>query len=414
MNYFKTIKRCRLCGSYDLKLVFDLGRSALCDQYLKKKTIQKFFPLRLMLCGNCKLSQIDTTINKEYIYKDYIYETKTSPTLDKHFHNYAKIVKKKLRLNHKDLVLDIGSNDGNLLKHFKNLKINILGVEPASKICKIANKNKIPTIVGFFGKKVVKKIISSYKKPKVITINNLFANVDDLKKFTDDLLNLIDDDGSIIIETSYLGKIIENRVFDWIYHEHLSYFSVAPLNKFFKRKGFILHDIDESDSKGGSIRFYFTKEKKNMKVNPLIKKIITREKNKKYYSISTFKKFKKIIDIQKEKINQFFSKNNNKKIVGFGASATTTTLLSYFNISKSIKYIIDDNQYKINTYSPGFNIPVKSISELNKNLPDLFVIFAWRYQLLIKKRLKLALKKIKKRKKIMVITPLPIFKTERI
>ena len=176
----------------------------------------------------------------------------------------------------------------------------------------------------------------------------------------------------------------------------------------------MLHDIDVNDSKGGSIRYYFAKEKKNMKVNPLIKKIIIREKNRKYNSISTFKKYKKIIDIQKEKINQFLSKNNNKKIVGFGASATTTTLLSYFNFSKSIKYIIDDNPYKINTYSPGFNIPVKSISELNKNLPDLFVIFACRYQLLIKKRLKLALKKIEKIKKIMVITPLPIFKIERI
>tara|TARA_B110000971_G_C20029190_1_gene510499 strand:+ start:2050 stop:3294 length:1245 start_codon:yes stop_codon:yes gene_type:complete len=414
MKYFKTIKRCRLCGSYDLKLSLDLGSSALCDEYLKKKKIQKFFPLRLMLCGNCKLSQIDTTINKEYIYKDYIYETKTSLTLDKHFYNYAKIVKKKLRLNYKDLVLDIGSNDGILLKHFKNLKIDILGVEPASKISKISNRNKIPTIDGFFDKGVVKKIISSYKKPKVITINNLFANVDNLDQFTNNLLNLIDDDGSIIIESSYLGKMMDNKVFDWIYHEHLSYFSLAPLQKFFKKKGCILHNIDITNSKGGSIRYYFTKEKKNMKVNPLIKKIMIREKNKKYNSISAFKKYRKIIDIQKDKINQFLSKNKNKKIVGFGASATTTTLLSYFNISKSIRYIIDDNLHKVNTYSPGFHIPVKSISELTKNLPDLVVIFAWRYELLIKKRLKLVLKKIKKRNKIVVITPLPNFKIERI
>ena len=414
MKYSKTIKRCRLCGSYDLKLTLDLGRSALCDQYLKKKKIQKFFPLRLMLCGNCKLSQIDTTINKEYIYDDYMYETKSSVTLDRHFYNYAKKVKKKLRLKDKDLVLDIGSNDGILLKHFKNLKLDILGIEPVSKICEISNRNKIPTTNSYFDKGVVKKIISSYKKPKVITINNLFANVDNLNQFADNLLNLIDDDGTIIIESSYLGKIMENKVFDWIYHEHLSYFSLEPLQKFFKKKGYKLYNIDITNSKGGSIRYYFSKEKKNIKANPQIKKMVIIEKNKKYNLISTFKKYKKIIDIEKDKIVQFLSKNKNKKIVGFGASATTTTLLSYFGISKSFRYIVDDNMQKINTYSPGFYIPVKSISELTKNLPDIVVIFAWRYEILIKKRLKLVLKKIRKGNKIVVITPLPNFKIERI
>jgi|TARA_B110000114_G_scaffold180355_1_gene216044 hypothetical protein len=414
MKYFKIIKKCRLCKSTNLKKSFDLGSSALCDQYQKTKKKQTFFPLILLMCGDCGLSQISITVSKKYIYKDYIYQTKSSVTLNKHFNSYAKKVKKRLKLNDKDLVIDIGSNSGVLLGYFKKLKLNVLGVEPALKIARNANKNKIPTIAKFFDKKVVDSILLKNKKPKIITINNLFANIDRLDEFVNNLINLIDDKGSIVIETSYLGGIIENHIFDWIYHEHLSYFSIKPLADFFSKKGFRLFDIDKSDSKGSSLRYYFTNKNNNMKISPIIKKLLIVEKNRRYNSILRFKKFKNKIDIQKNKVTKFLLKNNEKNIVGYGASATTTTLLSYFKISKAINYIVDDDPSKYNTYSPGFFIPVKPSLHLNKNIPDIIIVFAWRYHLSIKKKIKKILENLKKKKNILLVTPLPTFKIEKL
>ena len=408
MKKYTIIKKCRLCYSANLKSSFNLGKSPLCDQYVKKKYKQIFFPLKLLLCSDCGFSQISCVVDKNYIYKNYIYETKSSITLDRHFTKYADIVSKKTNLQKKDLVLDIGSNDGVLLSKFKK-KCKILGVEPANIIAKFANKNGIPTINSFFEKKIVKKIISTHQKPKIITINNLFANVDNLNDFSNNLCDLIHENGTIIIETSYLGYIFKNNIFDWIYHEHLSYFSINPLKFFFKKKGFKLYDLDISDSKGGSIRYYFTNIKNNFPITKLVKDLSNYEEKNRMNSMSSFNKFKNKIYMQKKKVQSLLDKFKRNTIVGYGASATTTTLLSYFCIYKYFKYLIDDNPQKIGLYSPGYHIPVFSSQIFKDDPPEVIVILAWRYKDIILKNLKI-LKKKYKIKKLSVIVPLPTIK----
>ena len=408
MKKYTIIKKCRLCYSANLKSSFNLGKSPLCDQYVKKKYKQIFFPLKLLLCSDCGFSQISCVVDKNYIYKNYIYETKSSITLDRHFTKYADIVSKKTNLQKKDLVLDIGSNDGVLLSKFKK-KCKILGVEPANIIAKFANKNGIPTINSFFEKKIVKKIISTHQKPKIITMNNLFANVDNLNDFSNNLCDLIHENGTIIIETSYLGHIFKNNIFDWIYHEHLSYFSINPLKFFFEKKGFKLYDLDISDSKGGSIRYYFTNIKNNFPITKLVKDLSNYEEKNRMNSMSSFNKFKNKIYMQKKKVQSLLDKFKRNTIVGYGASATTTTLLSYFCIYKYFKYLIDDNPQKIGLYSPGYHIPVFSSQIFKDDPPEVIVILAWRYKDIILKNLKI-LKKKYKIKKLSVIVPLPSIK----
>jgi hypothetical protein len=350
------------------------------------------------------LSQINCVVDK-----NYIYEAKSSITLGKHFFKYADSVLKKTNLKKKDLILDIGSNDGMLLKEFKKKNYKILGVESNRAVAKIANRNGLETINAFFNKKLVKKIILTYQKPKIITINHLFANIDNLHAFSNNLCDLIHENGTIVIETSYISDIFKNYIFDWIYHEHLSYFSINPLKFFFEKKGFKLYDLDVSNSKGGSIRYYFTNIKNNFPITKLVKDLSNYEKKNEMNSLSTFRKFKNRIDIKKKKVYSLLDKLNEKTIVGYGASATTTTLLSYFGIYKYFKYLIDDNPQKIGLYSPGYHIPVFSSKIFKDDPPEVIVILAWRYKDIILKNLKI-LKKKYKLKKLPVIVPLPSIK----
>ena len=289
-----------------MSVSFDLGKSHLCDHYVKQKQKQPKFPLRLNLCKLCGFSQIDAVVDKDYIYKDYIYETKSSLTLKKHFEDYANKAHQKIKPNKSDLVLDIGSNDGTLLNFFKKKKCKVLGIEPASKIARRATSKGIKTLPLFFDDSAVKKIITQFQKPKIITLNNLFANVDNLKLLVKNMKKVLRKDGSIIIESSYLGLILKNNIFDWIYHEHLSYFSIIPMLKFFKKNGFKLYDIEKSNSKGGSYRYYFTLVTNKISTSNTVAKAIKYEKENKINSLLGFIKFKKRIDDEKKKIFKFF------------------------------------------------------------------------------------------------------------
>ena len=182
MKLYKIIKKCRICKS-SLKLLHKYRQTPLGEDFIKKnsKKKQPLLNLNLCICTNCNLVQISEIVDPKKIYKNYLYETKTSITLDKHFNNYSLKVYKKLNLNKQDLVIDIGSNDGNLLSHFKNIsKCKVLGVEPAKHIAKISNKKGINTINSFFDKKTVNKINNKYGKARLVTANNVFANIENI------------------------------------------------------------------------------------------------------------------------------------------------------------------------------------------------------------------------------------------
>ena len=407
MKNYKIIRTCKFCYSTKLKIIFDLKKSPLCDEYLKKKTYQPFFPLKLMMCMRCKLSQINCVIDKNYIYKNYIYETKSSITLEEHFKNYCKKVVEftKVKKN-KDLIIDIGSNDGILLSQFKKKGFKVLGIEPARKIADQANKAGIKTLPNFLDKKTTNKILNKFEKAKIITINNLFANVDKINEFMQDVIKVLRKDGFLIIESSYLGEIIDKKIFDWIYHEHLSYFSILPIKNFMKKFKLKLVNIEKSKSKGGSYRYYFSFNSYHHN-NRYLKKLILTENMMKLNTVSCFKKFKKDIDEIKINLQKKIKNNNYKNIAGFGASATSTTLISYFEINSFLKFLIDDNVKKLNTFSPGFHIPVKNYNYLKKKNIDTIIILAWRYSSIlipkiIKIKEKLNLNHLKK-----IIIPLP-------
>ncbi|EMM85433.1 methionine biosynthesis protein MetW-like protein [Leptospira santarosai str. 2000027870] len=401
MNNFYLRKDCRLCKSADLIKVLPLAPTALCDAYLKKKKDQEIYPLDLFQCKNCGFVQIECVVDPEIIYRDYIYVTTSSSGLSSHFESYAKDVFENLNLKPNNLVMDIGSNDGTLLSYFKRKNVKVLGVEPSIKTAEEATRRGIETLPEFFNIDLAKKIKEKFGSADLITINNLFANIDDLHSFVEGLEFLLSPQGVVVIESSYLGDMVDNMVFDFIYHEHLSYFSILPLIKFFDSFDMSLIHLQHVGTKGGSFRYYWARKDSLHVVSSDVEKFVRIEKEKNITELY-FKNYEsKIIEVKTTLIKEL-EKFKEKKIVGYGASATSTTLIYHFGLEKFLDYLVDDNPGKIDTYSPGLHIPVKNPSVLDLEDNTVLVILAWRYFDLIKSKLK--------NQKLTLICPLPEFR----
>ena len=292
MSNFYIKQDCRLCGSKNIEIVLPLQKSPLCDAYLERQRKQEFYDLNLCLCNECSFVQIDTVIDPETIYRDYIYVTKSSPGLQKHFKEYSADVCNFLNLNESNLTIDIGSNDGTLLSFFQQKGHNVLGIEPSKKAANSANENGIETLSEFFDKNLADLIVDQRGKASLITINNLFANVENLNEFVGNIDTLLDDDGVLVIESSYLLDMIDNMVFDFIYHEHLSYFSILPLVRFFEQFDMQLIHVHEVSTKGGSLRYYWARNSSKWRRSSNVEKLILRETKAKI-NINKFKDYEK-------------------------------------------------------------------------------------------------------------------------
>lgn len=384
---------CRLCGGTNLEEILTLKDSPLCDVYTpdkKKCSEHKLYPMRLFSCGNCKFVQMSDVVAPEFIYKDYIYLTTSSMGLADHFKTNRDAVLKSLELEQGSQVMDIGSNDGTLLSFYKESGMKVLGVEPATEIAKAANQNGIETIESFFNEKVAESILESHGKADLITVNNLYANVDDLNSFTQGIAHLLSDEGVFCFESFYIHDYINNFVFDFMYHEHISYFGVKPLKLFFKKFGMEIFKVESISTKGGSIRVY-TKKKTSNKypIHPTVEEKVKLEEalgldNPK----EVFSSYKERITSAKNNVKKTLSKlkNEGKRVVGYGASATTQTMMYEFELVEEMEHILDDNPAKIDTYSPGSAVPVYNSEKIYEDKPDVIFIYAWRYAEPIMKR----------------------------
>lgn len=381
--YFKR-ETCRLCGKNNLERVLELSPTPLCDAYVPLSRVnaaQDSYPLELFLCKDCGYVHLPYVVNPELIYLDYIYVTTSSLGLKEHFGEYAKQVLGRLRPAKGSLVIDIGSNDGTLLKFFKEQGMRVLGIEPAKEIAEEASGNGIETLPKFFSSKFADEIKERFGQADIITINNLLANIDDLEDIAEGVKKLLAPGGVFIIESSYLGDLIRNMVFDFIYHEHLSYFHVKPLISFFKRFGMELIEVERVATKGGSLRYYFSNTEALSDIPASVKEVLEMEDGLGLDDISTYRRFsEKITQTKRQLLTQLNAlKAKGKAIAGFGGSATTTTLLYHFDLTGIIEYIVDDNPAKQNTFSPGYHIPVLPPEVLYARKPDYVMLLAWRY-----------------------------------
>jgi nucleoside-diphosphate-sugar epimerase/2-polyprenyl-3-methyl-5-hydroxy-6-metoxy-1,4-benzoquinol methylase/quercetin dioxygenase-like cupin family protein len=376
---------CRVCGNIYLKRVISFGMMPLANNLENKinSKVEKF-PLELNYCDKCTNCQLSYVVNPKKLFSNYLYTSSTSKTFINHFNKAADNYIKKLKLKKEALIIDIGSNDGIALKPFidKGYK-NVIGVEPAKNLSRIANKNKIKTINSFFNVSVLKKI---KKKADLILASNVFAHSDKIDEIVRTIDKLLKPDGTFIIEIQYLINTLKDSTFDNIYHEHVNYWCLHSLQKYFKKFNFVTFDVEKINTHGGSLRVFIKKDIKDNKINSSIQKTLSEEKRFGIFNYKTFEIFRNKVERIKNNIakNIKVLKNKNKIIAGFGAPAKATTAINYFGIEAFFDYVVEDNNLKHNKYIPGTKIKIISKQKVKKKI-DYLIVLAWNYFKEIKK-----------------------------
>jgi len=376
---------CRLCGSNKISTVLNLTPTPAEDRFVSKKQIhvlQNVYPLDLALCEACGYVHLPYVLSPEISYPDYTYMTKVTLGLRNHYQEYADEVLEMIKPLNGSLVVDLGSNDGSMLEAFKKREVTVLGVEPAKAIGKAANDAGITTIIDFFDDRVTEEIIQKYGKASIITANYMYANIDDLVGFTNNVANLLTEDGVFVVQTGYHPEQMKIKMFDYIYHEHFSYFTLKVLKSLFDRCGLELIDAQKTPAKGGSIRTVAQVAGGRRPVSERVARIIREEETAGMETTDTYLKFAADINSLKDKILDVLHKlkAEGARIVGYGASHSTTTLTYHFGLAQFMEYLVDDNPIKQGLYSPGYHLPVFPSQKLYQDNPDYVIMLAWQYQ----------------------------------
>ena len=380
---------CRFCNEKLIHCMVDLGMSPLANGYLDAKSLEKkesFYPLRVFVCHKCLLVQLSENVEEpKKIFSEYLYFSSFSKTWLKHTEEFANKAIEKFRLDENNQIIEIASNDGYLLRHFKNKNIPILGIEPASNISKIAEERGIKTINKFFGIKTANELkMGGYGADLLVAIN-VMPHVPDIQDFVEGIKIILNKNGICMIQFStYMLPFIHDTEFDSIYHEHFSYFSLLSIQKILNNFKLIIFDVEELSIHGGSLRIYVkheenTKIKNEERVNELIEK----EVNAGLTVISNYENFSQQVNDTKIKIWNFFSSaiKNNKKIVGYGAPAKGNTMLNFCGIGKELlEYTVDISPHKQGLFLPGTHIHIKKPDIIKQTKPDYVIILSWNFR----------------------------------
>ena len=376
-------QKCRICSSKNLNLILDLGEQPPANSFINKNQLnssESKFPLRLFWCGDCYLVQLLDIVDKEFLFRNYLYMTSASKPIVDHFKKYAQDVYEEfLKEETNPFVVEIGSNDGSLLSEFKKLGTQILGIEPATNLSNLANQSNITTKNTFFSSQVCKEIIKS-RNATVVVANNVIAHVEDLQDLMHGIQILLDKNGVFIFEVPYLVDLIKKLEFDTIYHEHLSYFSILPLLKLVKQFGLEIFDIKKQSVHGGTLRIFVSK-RDNYQIHNSVKIFIDDEKNLGLDKIEFYEKFSlNVKELKKNLIEILIKlKKENKIIFGYGAPAKGNVLLNYCEIdTKFLDYVIDTTPLKQGKYTPGMHIPIIAPSNLNNG--NVALLLSWNYE----------------------------------
>ncbi len=376
---------CRMCKSEDLDQFLDLGFTPPADQFLRKEQLRDpevHYPLAVMICNGCGLVQLSHVVSPEVLYRhDYPYESSLTATGQRHWAEFAKTVVDRFALGSDDLVVDVGSNVGVLLEAFRNNGTRILGVDPASNIVRIAERRGVETLNEFFSVDVARQILNARGHAAVITGTNVFAHIDDLDSFMTAVELLLNERGVLIIEAPYFVNLLQHLEYDTIYHEHLSYLSVKPLARFFRRFEMEIIDIEQRDIHGGSFRVYVAREGR-LPVASVVDDLARREEELGIHTMPVLLEFAEAVRRNRRELVWLLQrlKNEGKRIAAVSAPAKGMTLLNYCRLGPEVlDFITEKSTLKIGRLSPGMHIPVVPDAVLVEEHPDHALLLAWNF-----------------------------------
>ena len=373
------ISSCRVCGSKEIEQFLDLGKQPYANSLLQSPDEkEKLYNLSLSFCFNCSLVQLNHTADPNELFTNYVWVTATSETARKHAEVFCQQLISKFKKSINGLVLEVASNDGTFLLPFIKKGYKVLGIDPATNIADLANSRGVETLAEFFGVKNAKKILKKYGPAEIIIARNVVPHVSSLHDFLKGLSICLDKDGLLAIEFHYAKKINDGLHYDSIYHEHLCYFTLKSLERLLHQYNFFIQDLTTSPISGGSLVIYARKGK--IKEKAVVSNYRKAEKEDKLNQFRTWELFAKRVNDHRQKFLKIINKFSGKSLIGYGASARSSTLLNYCGInSKIIPIIADKNPLKYKLFTAGTHILIDSPDNVFKDKPDVVIILAWNF-----------------------------------
>jgi SAM-dependent methyltransferase len=374
---------CRSCGSSRLETVLDLGMSPLADRLLTADQLQApeaRYPLRLVFCHECSLVQIDHTVAPEELFcNDYPYFSSVSDALQVHTIANVKDILARRSLGPDSLVIELASNDGYLLKHYKQAGLKVLGIDPAEPPAKAAQAIGVDTLIDFFTVELAGQLAAKGIAADVLHANNVLAHVADTNGFVEGIARLLKPTGVAVLEFPYLLDLIDHCEFDTIYHQHLCYFSVTAVDKLFRRHGLFLNDIRRTPIHGGSLRLFVEPVER---VQPAVTELLALEEKLGLTRVEYFRNFgERVARLRQQLIDLLEDLNRSgKRVAGYGAPAKGCTLVNYFGIdTRLVPYTVDKNGFKQGRFMSGTHQPIHAPEKLLEDQPDYVLMLPWNF-----------------------------------
>ncbi len=380
---YRRVESCRVCGSQRLAPVLSLGDTPLANAFVRPEDVARAearYALEVLRCLACGLVQLSIVVRPDILFREYRYASSASPPLIAHFDELAdELVSRFVPTG--ALVVEVGSNDGVLLRPLAERAARVLGVEPASNLAAIANAAGLETWNEFFDERVAARIVERRGRAAVVVANNVLAHIDDLRGVLRALDVLLDEDGVFVAEFPYLADLLAHVEYDTIYHEHLSYFHLAPLRVLFGAAGFEMFDVRRLAVHGGSLRVFVARGGRRALSSDLTG-LLASEDAEALASEAAYARFASRVDASRDALRALLAalRREGKRVAGYGATAKGNTLLNYCGIgTELVQFIADTTPFKQGLLTPGTHIPVRPDDALTSERPDFALLLAWNY-----------------------------------
>lgn len=367
---------CGLCRQPSRQTFLDLGQQPLANKYPthEQKHTENRYAMQPTFCTTCRCVQLDSEVPREIFFEDYYYLSSVNAGLVRHFEHLAET------LTHAKLVVDVGSNDGILLKPLKHLGVQAVGIEPSHNVSKLALDADLDTIVDFFNERSAAQVQSRYGQPDVIVASSIFTHLDDPHTFLDNAHHLLVDHGQLIIEVEYVGAIINTGQFERFYFDRIFYYSLASLRQLAEQHGFALTQAEFIATHGTSLRVVFTKTAPAETLPLDVIKLLAEEAQ--ILNLTRLAGFAKQAHHDAQALKHLLEalQHQGYTIAGYGAPARVATITNFANIGpEHLQYIVDDSPLKQHRFSPGKHVPILPQSQLQTQPCDVLLVFAWEY-----------------------------------
>jgi len=378
------VTSCRSCGGEGLTPILELGEQPLANALRSPAELRQpelRYPLDLALCTSCALVQLLDSISPESLFRDYPYFSSVIETLVAHAGTLANRLVHEHALDGDSLVVEIASNDGYLLQHYRDAGVPVLGVEPARNIAAVAEARGIPTRREFFGKELARSLVDEGLRPTIVHANNVLAHVPDLNGFVAGVALLLQAGGRAVIEAPYVKDLLDGCEFDTIYHEHLCYFSLTALDEVFKRHSLAVENVERVDIHGGSLRL-FVRSAEEANVEPSVQALLDDEAGWGVRRPNIYLRFAQRVLNLKDQLRRLLGelKAGGARIAAYGAAAKGSTLLNTFGIgAETLDFVADASPHKQGHHMPGNGLPIKAPRALMDESPDYVLLLAWNF-----------------------------------